>query len=99
MPAEPPTRDDPHAVTGVVQGRVQGVGFRFSMQQEAQRLGVTGWVRNLPDRCVAFHAEGPADAVASLVRWAGSGPPLARVDAVKVTPGRVAQVGTFEILR
>lgn len=69
-------------VHGVVSGRVQGVSYRYSMEREATRLGVGGWVRNLPDGGVEFEAEGDRIAVESLVEWARSGPAYARVDRV-----------------
>jgi len=68
------------------------------MQQMAVGLGVAGWVRNLPDRSVAFHAEGIDDAVDALLRWSQSGPVLARVDEVDVEPCDVHQFESFEIL-
>lgn len=68
----------------VVTGRVQGVWFRGSMQEEARRLGVAGWVRNLRDGSVEAEAEGERAAVEALVVWAQGGPPGARVDAVRV---------------
>jgi acylphosphatase len=68
----------------VVTGRVQGVWFRGSMQEEARRLGVSGWVRNLRDGSVESEAEGERGAVEALAAWAHSGPPGARVDAVTV---------------
>lgn len=77
-------------VHGVVSGRVQGVSYRFSMEREATRLGVGGWVRNLPDGRVEFEAEGQRSAVEALVAWARSGPAYARVDRV-VTNERPVQ--------
>ena len=68
------------SVEGVCHGRVQGVAFRASMQREAERLGVQGWVRNQADGSVRFHAAGSADAVQALVDWARRGPSAARVD-------------------
>jgi acylphosphatase len=69
----------------VVRGLVQGVGFRFSMQREAMRLGVTGWVRNRRDGTVEAMAAGTPDAVQALVAWARRGPPSSRVDEVAVS--------------
>ena len=68
----------------VVTGRVQGVWFRGSMQEEARRLGLSGWVRNLRDGSVEAEAAGERGAVEALAVWAQSGPPGARVDAVTV---------------
>lgn len=68
---------------GVVSGRVQGVNFRYSMQREARRLQVGGWVRNRPDGTVEFEAEGPQDALDDLIAWAHEGPGYARVDTVR----------------
>ena len=67
-----------------VTGRVQGVSYRAAMQQEAERLGVTGWVRNEPDGSVAAHVEGEAAAVDALVAWCRRGPSGSRVRDVAV---------------
>ena len=69
----------------VISGRVQGVGFRYSMSEEAERLGVTGWVRNRRDGTVEAIVQGSPDAVEAIVRWAHRGPQDARVVAVEVT--------------
>lgn len=69
----------------VVSGRVQGVAFRQSTADEAARLGLTGFVRNLPDGRVEAEAEGERAAVERLVAWCRRGPPLARVDGVAVS--------------
>lgn len=68
------------AVRGWVSGRVQGVAYRASFKREAERLGVSGWVRNLPDGRVEFLASGTGAAVEELLGWARGGPAFARVD-------------------
>jgi acylphosphatase len=75
---------DSRAVRGRVEGRVQGVSFRASMQQQARRCGVCGWVRNLPGGAVEFLAQGESRAVQQLLDWARLGPPGAKVDGVSV---------------
>jgi acylphosphatase len=69
-----------------IAGRVQGVWFRGSMEREAQRLGVAGWVRNLPDGSVEALIEGEPSQVRALVRWAHVGPSGAHVTSVVETP-------------
>jgi len=66
-------------------GRVQGVGFRYSMVEEAQRLGVTGWVRNRRNGAVEAVVDGTPDAVEAMLAWARSGPRGARVTDVQVS--------------
>jgi len=67
-----------------VSGRVQGVFFRQATRIEADRLGLAGSVRNLPDGQVEVEAEGPSEAIEALLRFLHQGPPLARVTAVEV---------------
>lgn len=69
-----------------VSGRVQGVGFRYALRDEARRLGLHGWVRNCADGSVEALLQGEDAAVASLVEWARRGPRLARVDEVHEAP-------------
>ena len=74
----------------LVDGRVQGVGFRYSASIEAEYRALTGWVRNLPNGRVELVAEGSAKAVESLVDWCRQGPRHAwvrHVDVVWETPG------------
>jgi acylphosphatase len=66
----------------LVRGRVQGVWFRDSCRQEAQRLRVNGWVRNLDDGRVEVVIEGDPVAVGELERWCHEGPPRAVVAGV-----------------
>jgi acylphosphatase len=68
----------------VVDGRVQGVGFRASAARQAARLGVVGWTRNLPDGRVEAVYEGPRDAVEEMLAWTRRGPVSARVDQMDI---------------
>jgi len=68
-----------------ISGRVQGVGFRYSMVEEAERLGVTGWVRNRRDGTVEAVVDGTPDAVEAMLAWARNGPRGARVTEVQVS--------------
>jgi len=76
---------------GTVTGRVQGVGFRWSAARQAHRLGVEGWVRNLPDGRVEVFVQGSEAAVAAMRRFLETGPPASWVtevslDAVPLDP-------------
>ena len=73
-------------------GVVQGVGYRWSMVQEARRLGVHGGVRNRRDGSVEAIVTGPTQALDQIIDWARKGPPSATVTAVDVLAGD----GTFE---
>ena len=68
----------------LISGRVQGVGFRYFTKDVADREGVTGWVRNLPDGRVEAMVEGENDAVTRMERALWQGPGGARVSAVAV---------------
>lgn len=69
----------------VIRGVVQGVGFRHALRREAQRLALSGWVRNRADGSVEAVACGDVPALDTLQRWAHHGPPASRVDAVEAS--------------
>ena len=71
----------------VVHGRVQGVGFRASLAWEADKQGISGWVRNRRDGTVEALFCGSDEAVAAMIAWARRGLPGARVDRVEVELG------------
>jgi acylphosphatase len=78
----------------VVTGRVQGVGFRYSVAERARMLGVRGWVRNLPSGQVEAAFEGEPDAVEAMVAFCRRGPPGASVrDLRSVSEPPLGEVG------
>lgn len=68
----------------LVAGRVQGVFYRAATAEQARRLGLDGWAKNLSDGRVEVVVAGDAGAVAELAQWLWSGPPAAEVAAVSV---------------
>lgn len=66
-----------------ISGRVQGVGFRWATQAAADRLGVTGWVRNTDAGDVETVAEGEDSVIDEFIAWCRCGPPGARVDRLR----------------
>jgi acylphosphatase len=81
-----------------VVGRVQGVAYRANARDQALRLGVNGWIRNLPDGNVDGEAEGEASAVDAFLAWCSKGPPGARVDRLDVDDATLVSVmQRFEI--
>ncbi|GAB2957796.1 acylphosphatase [Hymenobacter coalescens] len=82
-----------------IYGRVQGVFFRQSAQQQADRLGLHGYARNNADDTVTIEAEGTSEALAALAQWCRQGPPLARVEKVEAQPGPVQGYDGFEVRR
>ncbi|MEO6510307.1 MAG: acylphosphatase [Nocardioides sp.] len=85
------------AVQVRVTGRVQGVAFRWDAQHEAERIGVTGWVRNEPDGSVLAHVEGEPDRVNDMVVWLRHGPRAAKVRDCSVREAAIAGADSFEI--
>ena len=72
------------AFKATVSGKVQGVWFRDSTRQEAIKLKVTGWVKNIPGGTVYLEAEGEENNLKSLERWLHIGSPYSRVDRVEL---------------
>jgi acylphosphatase len=84
-------------VSIVAGGIVQGVCFRYYAQRKAEELGLTGWVRNIPDGRIEAVVEGEDGAVDHMVKWFRRGPPGAHVSefAVRAQPYR----GEFDDFR
>jgi acylphosphatase len=69
----------------VIHGKVQGVFYRASAQEKAKELGLTGWVRNRPDKTVEIVAEGDEENLNALIEWSYTGPPDACVTYVDIS--------------
>lgn len=67
----------------IISGRVQGVYFRGNIKEQADSMGVSGWVRNLANGKVEAVFEGEVEDVRRMVAWCHKGPPAARVDDVE----------------
>ena len=79
-----------------IHGRVQGVWFRESMRQEAERLGIAGWVRNCRDGTVEAIVQGTAPAVEAITQWARRGPDQASVTRLEEIEEPVSNYAGFE---
>lgn len=80
-----------------VSGHVQGVAFRYYTRQEALKLGLTGWVRNVSDGRVEVWACGETEAVEKFCRWLHRGSALAQVVDVSCQSVAVSSFESFEI--
>jgi acylphosphatase len=87
-------------IHAIISGTVQGVFYRASTQNEAKKLDLTGFVRNLPDGSVELEAQGETDEIDRLLEWCRQGPPDSHV--TRITSEVIARVpgeGVFEIRR
>lgn len=86
--------------TILVTGKVQGVFYRASAMEQAQRLGLSGYVQNLPDGAVEAVVEGSQPSVEQFIAWCKEGPTAARVEDVQVRFGSArGEFRTFVIER
>jgi acylphosphatase len=83
----------------LVSGLVQGVGYRYSTVDRAEKLGLDGWVRNLPDGRVEAVFEGERAAVEAMIRWCRRGPSAAVVQNVTVEMGKPEGLRGFGVKR
>jgi acylphosphatase len=70
----------------VIEGRVQGVGFRYALADEARARRLGGWVRNRRNGDVEAIVAGREEEIDAIVAWARHGPPAAKVTGVRVEP-------------
>jgi acylphosphatase len=89
---------DSRCVRVLIEGRVQGVGFRYWTERVARELGLTGWVRNRRDGSVEALFSGSADAVAEMLDRAREGPASAVVASVRIVEEGIDSPDGFEIL-
>lgn len=83
----------------IVKGKVQGVFFRAEAKENADKLGITGWVKNREDGNVEIMAKGAQHAVDAFIQWCKTGPKRANVNDVIVTPLHIEDFSSFEIIR
>ena len=83
----------------VVKGRVQGVYFRQTAQEKATALGITGTVRNLPDRSVKIIATGIKEQLDKLIAWCRQGPSRAEVSGIELKEEALREFPDFRILK
>ncbi|CAN7213641.1 acylphosphatase [Neorhizobium tomejilense] len=83
--------DDDEAAMVRITGRVQGVGFRAWTREEAERLGLTGWVRNEPDGSVLALLAGPPAGISQMLERFRHGPPGASVSGAERQPATLAE--------
>ena len=86
-----------NAIRAQVQGRVQGVGFRYWTRAQAQQLELSGWVRNESDGSVSAHFEGDDEELAEMTRSLWEGPRWSKVTNVTTSPASEQGYASFEI--
>jgi acylphosphatase len=78
-------------------GKVQGVFFRASAKEVAEKLGITGFTKNDPDGTVYIEVEGEEKALDKFISWCKKGPEFAKVEDVLQTPSEMKHFEVFEI--
>lgn len=86
-------------ISVTVKGKVQGVYYRQTTQEKATALGITGTVRNLPDRNVKIIATGTKEKLDVLVAWCRQGPSRAEVSSVELTDEPLTAFDDFRIVK
>ncbi|HSS47274.1 MAG TPA: acylphosphatase [Burkholderiales bacterium] len=81
-----------------IRGLVQGVFFRETMRRQAEKFGVTGWVRNCSDMSVEAMVQGTPEALDAIIAWAHQGPETAQVERVEIDQGE-GNFTRFEVVR
>lgn len=81
-----------------IYGLVQGIFFRATAREEAERLNITGFARNEPDGSVYIEAEGDIENLDKFVTWCHKGPSLAQVEKVEVTTSPLKNFSEFKVI-
>jgi len=81
-----------HSILARIQGRVQGVGFRYHTQIKARELGLCGWVKNLPDGTVESYLHGELVHIQAMQDWLADGPDEARVTTITYSTADLADL-------
>lgn len=82
-----------------ISGKVQGVFFRASTKDAAERLGISGFVRNEPDGSVYIEVEGEEEKLNQFMEWCRHGPPRARVEKCEMIEGKAQGFMSFQVKR
>ena len=82
----------------LIEGRVQGVGYRYSAKMEAESLYIRGIVKNMSNGTVFITAQGEKKAMDNFVRWCFEGPPGAFVKKIEKVHGKKEHFSEFSIL-
>lgn len=80
-----------------VYGKVQGIFFRITAREEAEKLNITGFARNEEDGSVYIEAEGEKENLDKFISWCRKGPPLAKVEKVEVAESPLKNFSEFEV--
>lgn len=81
-----------------ITGRVQGVFFRHFSEREAQKLGIKGLVKNLPEGSLYIEAEGEEKNLEKFTKWCQKGPKFAKVEQIKVAESPNKNFHKFQII-
>ena len=81
----------------IVSGRVQGVGYRYSAINQANKLGIRGYVKNMPGGTVKLEIEGTDTAVELMLKWCRKGPGTAHVENISIYEGSPKGYKTFQV--
>jgi acylphosphatase len=83
----------------IIKGKVQGVFFRASARDVAREVGVTGWVKNMPDGSVEILVSGNEERVEKFIEWCRKGPRNAEVSEVIINESREKPLSEFRIIK